>query len=197
MFALRLLAIRPLVKIEDGRVRISTAIIFRLISLFLRIRSVEVCRDTQSVTISSRILYFFKKSKVIRFGQIRCLDYTYKEVEDLDFSGRRYDYSRDTYEIFTILIRTVDEDKVVLAKYYGEGGRTSNWLFDRYHLDWIGTQSEDSREVAERISEIMDMPIGNRVTKTVDYKSLLLCAECGRPSPNSFDRCQYCGGELC
>lgn len=197
MLPFRFLSIPPIVSISDEKITISTSVVVRLITLFTMLRRVEVCSKTKTLTIKNRWFYFFTSQKTFLFDDIKCFEYGFEMVENMEFTSRRRYYSNDSFEIFTIKAVMKDDSSHILAKYYGEGSRVSEIFIDVPVLDFAGSQAEDSRMLIEALSTNTGIPVGKRVTKISDYKSLLVCAECGRASKNTFARCQYCGGELC
>jgi len=183
-----------MVKITEPKVTISTNIVLMLLTLFLRLRRVEVDCIKQAVTITTRTLYFFKNKTVIPFADIQSFDYTYKEVEEP--AGPLSIY-RNSLEIFTISVITKDKLSYQIAVYYGRGSNQDFDFFESTTHNYSGRGGDDSRELIDVLSEGTGIPVNKRISKITDYKDMLICAECGRSTKNTFRKCQYCGGELC
>ncbi len=177
MSQFRTFSFSAMVNVTEPKVTINTNIVVMLLTLFLRIRRVEVDCVKQAVTIAARTLYFIKKKTVIPFAEIQCFDYIFDEFDESQEDGEYGEFDRYSFGIYSIAIKTKDGHLYPIVKYYGTCGR--------------------SVELIDALSQHTGIPVGRRISKITDYKDLLICADCGRATKNTFKKCQYCGGQLC
>jgi len=148
-----LLSLKPRVWVEGGNLMARTGWLVRFLSLFSYSKLVAVDKSTQYVTITTKRLWGFTSSKVIPFGRIERIDYSFGSMMT-DWS--LFQGETDRLESFTISLMLDDpHEKVKLFSFMGEGSVSTGWsgvLFGGDDVvDYQGDQEASSRDYAEAL----------------------------------------------
>lgn len=194
-----ILTLRPSIEENGPVIIVRNPLLLRVMLLFLFISQVEIDTSYRKITFTSRFLYFFCNSRVFSFDDLSHLDYDFIDFgTSWGFSISGGIFSRqDSLEQFTLHVVTKDKQKLKLCSFTGEGADFSGWsgvlLGGENPLDFSGTQAAESLRFAEIISNILGIPLGEKL----QVKGLMTaCLQCQREISRYGKRCFYCGMKI-
>ncbi|KIG16378.1 hypothetical protein DB30_04545 [Enhygromyxa salina] len=205
MPGLRILTVAPLVSERDGVLRARTSLLLQLLTLGAAVREVIVDRRSRYVIISQRVLWLFRRRRVIPFRMIKRITYDYDSTVTSAHRTMQGTLVGDEIERFDVGLvicaredvpathAHVHEEHVPLFSFRGEG---SSRYFS-FSADFEGAQEQLSRNYVERLRALIGVSFGNELEQVTDSGGRKWsCAGCGRPGPPRPGRCYYCGQEL-
>ena len=164
LYRSRFLAICPIVEDKNNQLIASTSYAGLLLSLTLIYRRVIVDSDRKVVVIQQRLLWFFKRTKTIRFEHIQAIEYEYEDwgpFTNLGLTG-------DSKDCYTVKLRLVDDSKVHLFNFLGEGGLelgvinplfAFRWYLAKVLLGLCGSQENASRKFVDRLEKLIGVRV--------------------------------------
>jgi len=196
-----LLAIKPAVSVEGDLLRARTALVAQFLTLFSYCRRVFVDRAREKVGVETKYLWFFRSRRMIPFAEVAYIDMSFSSM------GTSWGWSSDGHgatdqvEKFTVSLFLDSNEEVRLFSFVGEGACQTGWsgaLFGGDSLvDYAGDQEGAARQFARALKEFIGVTIGKPVAHLADAQGQkFFCAECGRPSAPTLQKCFYCGGPV-
>jgi hypothetical protein len=161
----RLLNVRPRIRKINGALVADTAPHIAVLTLGLKLRRVMLDPRHRAVRIFARYAWFFPRVRHIPFDVVRCVLYTYSDVNPLSGLGAQREQ-----DMFTVRLRLKNGEEPVLCRFYGQGGFVNNTLWP----DWMywedqmianvvqGSQEDESRLYATAVSNLIGVEIENR-----------------------------------
>lgn len=186
---------RPLIPAlhrESNTLRVSLPFVVRLATLLSFDRRVEVDGLRRLIVVEERRRWIHRSRRVVPFDRVDNIAY--------DFESRVGHRGCHRIETYTVGVELHGPDEVVVLAEFegcasGEGGFGAALL--RGSLSAQGRQAEASRELVDRLQEILGVPVGHESPELAAFDaSPYRCAECDRPSPPGRETCQYCGGRV-
>lgn len=218
MAGLRILTLAPRVHEHRGLLRARSSLLLQILSLGCFRREVLVDRRARYVTITRRILWLFRSSRVIPFRHVHRIDYDFaRTVTSIKRTGvDRSAVSGDEIESFHVALvlrqredvpeshRHLYEERVPLFSFYGEGrgDYQALWALISHGLranplDLEGSQESLSRAYVERLRDYIGVDFGLELPELTDASGQRwACQRCRRPGPPRAGNCYYCGGPL-
>lgn len=194
---LRVLTLRPSIRVEDGVLVIKTGMLVGLFTLFLRSISTEIRPVERRIVQRRRLGYFFTTQTVLEFDDIRYLDYGFGSF------GTEWGWSfegwgrQDQVETFYIDIVSRDDERLRVCAFRGEGAVMTGWggvlLSEDSLLDVSGTQEGESRQFVNYLAKVLDVPVGQPIDEDVEMAT---CPACNRSVSLYNPKCLYCGAEV-
>jgi len=161
VLGLSILSMRPKISKEGGKLSARTSVCFALFTLGLHWRKVVIDPKHQKVIITRRSLWFFEQRRVIPFRFIESIGYGYNDVSGTsDWGG-----AGQTFDVFRISLRLVDQESVPLFSFFGRGSFINNsvmpdwWYWSEYTTSLSGTQEQESRLYAELLKQMIGKPL--------------------------------------
>ena len=142
-----------------------TALPFSIFTLGLRYRIVTVDPASKVIRIFTRSAWLFTKAKLLPFSSIQWLIYEYRDVNPVSNIATTH----QEQDLFIISVIQKNGKQTVLARFYGQGDFSNNWIFP----DWIyweeigiarltaGNQEDESRMYASTVATIIGVEIRN------------------------------------
>ena len=164
LYRSRFLAVCPRVIDEGDELIACTSIAGWLLSLTAIYRQVTVDSRQKVVVLNRRLFWFFKSRKIIPFERIQSIDYEYEDwgmFTALGFTG-------DSKDCFSVSLRLMDDSKVHLFNFLGEGDfepGVLNPLFSlrlylaKMLLAFCGSQEENSRHFVDRLEKLIGVRV--------------------------------------
>jgi hypothetical protein len=202
---LRILTVAPRVDERGGVLRARTPWLLALLSLGAVHREVLVDRRSRYVIITWRLLWAFRRQRIIPFRHIRRISYDYSRTVTSVQRSLHGASSGDEVERFDVCLvictredvpeshRHLYEERVPLLSFRGEGQAREFSV----GLDLQGQQEQLSRHYVERLRELTGAGFGLELEQLHDRSGRAWrCSACARPAPPRPGKCYYCGGEL-
>jgi hypothetical protein len=164
LYRSRFLAICPKIRDEGEELIACTSLAGWLLSLTLIYRQVTVDARRKMVVLSRRLFWFFKSEKTVPFEHIQSIDYEYEDWNPFTSLGLVGD-SKDCY---SVKLRLVDDSKVHLFNFLGEGDFepgimnplfSLRWYLAKILLAFCGSQEETSREFVNRLEKMIGVRV--------------------------------------
>jgi hypothetical protein len=164
LYRSRFLAICPKVTDEGDVLIACTSLAGWLLSLTLIHRRVDVDAKRKEVVIHRRLFWFFKSTRIIPFAHIQEINYEYEDLGAFTSMG----LTGAAKDCFSVSLRLVDESKVHLFNFLGEGGFkpgalnplfSLRWYLAKMFLAFCGSQEETSRRFVDRLEKLIDVKV--------------------------------------
>jgi hypothetical protein len=195
------LTLRPVITKTPYSVIIKTNLLYRLATLFLFDRFVEINGRSKTLLLCERWFYVFRRTVRLGFHELSHLDYSYNSSGTswgLLWGPAGPELGRyDSFEFYSITAVTHDDREYTLCTFFGEGAECtglSGVIMGRDDIiDFAGTQGEESRSLVSYLSSFIGIPLTRPVT--IPGKTAL-CPKCRHQIPRKSSRCIYCGIRL-
>src|SRR5262249_11452334 len=134
----------------------------RLLTLGSWSREVVVDPKQGHVTIHRRYLWFFRRRRRVRVGQIPAGGYGYP---DPVAGGPPLSVAHDRPAPFSTGLRLSDGEELHLFHFFGDGtfanhGPWPDWLYwEEYLFDVTGTQERESKGFVELLARMVGVPV--------------------------------------
>jgi len=161
----RLLNVRPRIRKFNGALVADTAPHIAVLTLGLKLRRVMLDPKQRAVRIFARYGWFFPRVRHIPFDVVRCVLYSYTDVNPLSGLG-----AQQEQDMFTVRLRLMNGEEPILCRFYGQGAFVNNTILP----DWMywegemianltqGSQEDQSRLYATAVSGLIGVQIENR-----------------------------------
>ena len=154
------LSIKPNLRMEGGRLEISTPLLLRL--LFFGTYRKRIVVDPEQRTFQFETQFLGKsRTRLVSFEEVERLDYSYSD-NGLN-SGSAWLGSHDMQECFTLkLILAKNREELLLGRFLGEGSIDHGWegiLAGDTFLDRRGDQEESSLELVRVLQAMTGLPL--------------------------------------
>jgi hypothetical protein len=160
-FRSSLFSICPRIYKKDGLLVASTSWKFRVLTLGMLSRRVEVDRERKAVVIQRRYVWFITFRRRIPFQFIEAVTYGYNDIA----AAAPWSLTHDGSDLFRVGLRLHGLEEVHLFFFYGDGTFTNNgpfpdWLYwPNYVFDVTGTQDKESQTFAKVLSNMIAAPV--------------------------------------
>lgn len=199
----------PRIQSNETQLIVKDNLLRQICRLFFCGKTTIVDNQSQMVTVKSRFLWFITTKKEVEFKHIHYIDYTFHESVLVEFA-RMINSDINAMEHYKIHLVTHDKRKLLISTVSGAGAYEDNGILElrtknSYDpsglsfgsrsdgIDLVGTQQEDSRELAVILSERIGVPLGEHN----DFGfQMATCKSCGQQVSQNVYKCQYCGGAV-
>jgi hypothetical protein len=164
LYRSRFLAICPIVEDKDNQLIAYTSYAGWLLSLTMISRRLIVDSERQMVIIHQRLLWFLNRTKTIPFEHIQAIDYEYEDWGPFTSLG----LTGDSKDCYSVKLRLVDDSKVHLFNFLGEGGLelgvinplfAFRWYLAKVLLGFCGSQEDASRQFVNRLEKLIGVRV--------------------------------------
>lgn len=159
----RWLAPRPSIRKVGNRLVVSSTWRTSLLSFGAVSRNVTLDAQDRLMRVTSRTCWAFTNVRWIKFQDVSEVVYDYRDLFSSDW------ISHTEQDLYTVGLWLKSNEVVPLFKFYGEGDYINNSIWP----DWMrwddflaaeitrGTQDSDSRRLADVLSGLIGVPVGN------------------------------------
>lgn len=193
-----LLTLSPRLWGDEDYVHCRTHLLISAATLFAYSRTVSVDRKKRVVAIHRRTWWGLRRvRREIPFSRIDHIEY---DFDDYPINGSWFVIT-DQVDRFTVSLALREpQEQVALASFWGDGavmtGLNGVLLGDSI-FDLVGDQANVSLAFVRALQGLLRVPLGTPVPHGVDRNGARYrCAACGRNSPPTRQKCQYCGGAV-
>jgi hypothetical protein len=158
---LKFLSFGPRIKKRDDKLIVSTGWPLRLVTLGTCYRRMVVDVGHKIITVRSRWLWLFGRTKCIPFQAIKAVTYGYGDASP----GAELSWAHDSVDVFSVGLRLRDKTEVHLFRFWGDGtfsndGPWPDWMYwQEYLFDTCGTQETDSRAFVNLLSKMIGVRV--------------------------------------
>ncbi|MDA0834873.1 MAG: hypothetical protein O2955_14020 [Planctomycetota bacterium] len=158
---MRFLSSGPSISKQNDQVVIRTGMFSCVLTFGLFYRQVVVDPRRKRVSIRSRYAWFFLRTRVVPFSQIRAITYGYRDIGYHSMLSTAY----DSYDCFKVGVRLKDESEIHFFNFVGEGSFVNESVFpdwaywSDFTFDLQGSQESDSRLLVDLLAEMIGVTV--------------------------------------
>lgn len=190
------LTLRPSVKETPDGITIGPNVVVMLATLGLWLTQVRIMPARRRICVSRRTAWFFATAYTIEFADVWYVEYTHSSL-GTGWGWKASGFGRyDELDMFSIALVTKDGRSHPVCTYRGEGAVRTGWtgvLLGDKLFDCAGTQEQESRQLAERLAEMLGVSIGKPLQSLAPMST---CPACGQLTSPYKPKCLYCGAPV-